>query len=379
MFNEIDDKNDVTLNDIKKFLKKKINKLSAEQINDILEEGSDFDYGRKLSSEFISRLGSKIMPQVLLNGVPIDQAALNSDDLEEAILSEIMQQTPKLQKAVYRGELDDSMEVINYLMSQPHVMPRLNDIILAHDNINYLDVSGVPCNNIEDVSALAQLSNTEMTATVLANIKYFGAQNVQLLNGNKLHFLTFWIVCDLNKNTGKQLLYNALKYLKENKGVRVAFIPNADNQHSLEKDNLNSLVWAAINTLDTESGARLVQELLETKNIGKIKIPENVKGFLPTTQLHLKLMRVYCQRVLNFGSSTNGLLINGRIVGPFNDNEIFGLEDFNLLEKFTSYLYLEKIKTSLKQFFNVNEENSKLFLNFKSKIIFKIKDCFLFS
>lgn len=115
---------DVSLETITKVFKKTNNKLSSEDIDDALGEDSDFDYGRQLSEEFIERLGVKKVPQALLNGVLLAEKALNSDDFEELILTEIMQQTPTIQKAIYRGELSDGDVVLDYLMQQPHVMLR---------------------------------------------------------------------------------------------------------------------------------------------------------------------------------------------------------------------------------------------------------------
>lgn len=40
------------------------------------------------------------------------------------MLTEIMSQTPIFQKAVYRGELSDTDDVLNFIMSRPNVMPR---------------------------------------------------------------------------------------------------------------------------------------------------------------------------------------------------------------------------------------------------------------
>lgn len=93
-------------------------------MDDILGEDSDFDYGRKLSEEFIERLGVKETPQVLINGVLMAEKSLSRDEFEEMILTEIMQQTPTFQKAIYRGELTDSDNVLDWLMSQPNVMLR---------------------------------------------------------------------------------------------------------------------------------------------------------------------------------------------------------------------------------------------------------------
>lgn len=116
---------DVQMKTIHAQLKKSYSSLSSSQIDDILGEDSDFDYGRQVSSEFLDRLGfTATSPQALMNGVPLQQSLLNSDDFEETILTEIMQQTPNIQKAVYKGELTDSDNVIDYLMNMPHIMPR---------------------------------------------------------------------------------------------------------------------------------------------------------------------------------------------------------------------------------------------------------------
>lgn len=42
-----------------------------------------------------------------------------------------MVQTPNLQKAVYKGELTDKDNVIDYIMSQPNVMPRFGFIFIT--------------------------------------------------------------------------------------------------------------------------------------------------------------------------------------------------------------------------------------------------------
>lgn len=103
--------------------------LTAQQIDDILGEDSDFDYGRQVSTEFLDRVGFKTSPQALINGVPLQQSVLNNEDFEENILTEIMQQTPNIQKSVYKGELSDADNVIDYLMGLPHIMPRYCFII----------------------------------------------------------------------------------------------------------------------------------------------------------------------------------------------------------------------------------------------------------
>lgn len=48
----------------------------------------------------------------------------------------------------------------------------------------------------------------------------------------------------------------------------------------------------------------------------------------------LKVSRVYVSRVLGFKSaSQRGVVFNGRVLGPFRDDEIFDEDDFLLLER----------------------------------------------
>ncbi|XP_058455757.1 UDP-glucose:glycoprotein glucosyltransferase [Malaya genurostris] len=347
-------KHDIKIEDIRKQMKKSFSKLKSEEVDDIVGEDSDFDYGRKLSQEFVSRLGLKNSPQALLNGVLLSPNTLNSDDFEETILTEIMQQTPSIQKAVYKGDLNDGEPVIDFLMKQQHVMPRLNQRILSADDPIFLDVSGSPYLNIEDVSALAQLSNSDLTATLMGNLNYFGGKSTyEKFMGHRLHFLSLWVVGDLTQASGCALLLNALRFMKATSGSRVAFIPNVDGSNFARaelKNNLNALVWATINTLPAEEATDLVIKLLEqTDNGQKYQVPEAVLDFLPATQTHLKMLRVYCQRVLKMKASVNSLVANGRVFGPFDIDEYFASEDFGLLEKFFSMQYTDKIKLALKE------------------------------
>lgn len=95
----------------------------------ILSEESEFDVGRHLAHDFVKRTGFKTFPKALLNGIPLPSDQLTSESLEEAVLTTIISQTPMIQKAIYKGELVDKQDVVDFLMSQPNVMPRLDTII----------------------------------------------------------------------------------------------------------------------------------------------------------------------------------------------------------------------------------------------------------
>ena len=111
----------------------------------MFEVDSEFDVGRALAKDFLDRSGltADSLPQVLMNGVPMDEKKLNGEDFEEALMMAIMKETNVIQKAVYRNQLRDEDDCLDYLMKQPQIMPRLNDRILKDENAVYLDFTGM--------------------------------------------------------------------------------------------------------------------------------------------------------------------------------------------------------------------------------------------
>lgn len=93
--------NSIVVDDVGRLLKKK---FSAD-LEDVLGEDSDYDVGRQLTKDFLRRTGFRKLPQVLLNGVALEETSLNGDEFEEAVLTELMRQTSSLQKALFRGEM----------------------------------------------------------------------------------------------------------------------------------------------------------------------------------------------------------------------------------------------------------------------------------
>ena len=98
LFAVVDDQ-PITVDHVAKLLKKKFN----ADVEDVLGEDSDYDVGRQLTKDFLRRTGFRKLPQVLLNGVALDENSLNGDEFEEAVLTELMRQTSALQKALFKG------------------------------------------------------------------------------------------------------------------------------------------------------------------------------------------------------------------------------------------------------------------------------------
>nr|XP_022912908.1 UDP-glucose:glycoprotein glucosyltransferase [Onthophagus taurus] len=325
----------ITVEDISNYIRKKYD----DDPNDILGDDSDYNFGRQLAEDFIQRTGLKGFPQALINGIPIQSSQINVDDFEEALLQEVMSQTPIFQKAIYRGKLQERDDVFDFIMSQPNVMPRLNERVLNKEGSVYLDLSGTPCSTMK-IDDLIKLSPRDMTATALENLKYFTSQR----KIEKYHSMTYWIVGDLNDEKSRRLLSEALDHMKSNNDIRVSFLPNVDGDN---RDNyLNKLVLAALNELPAKEAYNFVVQLLKDP---KIEVPTQLKNKIESQELSLKMLRVYCQRVLSFNDTNRGVIINGRVLGPFETNEDFTGDDFALLDQFTSTTYLKQITETLDQ------------------------------
>lgn len=88
---------------------------------------------------------------------------------------------------------------------------------------------------------------------------------------------------------------------------------------------------------------------------------------LNAQELSLKMLRVYCQRVLSLKAGQRAVVANGRVLGPLDDDEAFTIEDFSLLERFSHTSYLNKINDALEK---TSEDEEPLTSNALLKIVY---------
>lgn len=134
--------------------------------------------------------------------MPLASNQLNEQSFEEAVLTAIMQQTPAIQKAVYRGTLTDRDDIVDYLMNQPNVMPRLNERILKVDKNKWLNLVG----SAQTENQVESLNSQDKSNWLMQQMKYVYVQDNQ-------HVYSIWIVVDLHQEAGRTLLREALSYL----------------------------------------------------------------------------------------------------------------------------------------------------------------------
>lgn len=104
---------------------------------------------------------------------------------------------------------------------------------------------------------------------------------------------------------------------------------------------------AASQSLDGIEATNIVLKWLENRKTKVKDIPTPVKELLSATELHVKMLRVYCARVLKLKTSENAVISNGNVIGPLDANEVFTTDDYGLIERFSSHTYSDKIKKML--------------------------------
>ncbi|KPI93423.1 UDP-glucose:glycoprotein glucosyltransferase [Papilio xuthus] len=338
---------EMTLEHVKKQLKKYAS--SGTNVDEIVYEDSEYNFGHQLAEEFLFKIASEKYPLVLINGVPLwddgspTPATSSVELLEEALVSALARHTARLQRAVFRSELSDTDDAVDHLMKQPHIMPRLNRQVLASEPTQYLDLSGVPSSpelfTEERLHRLMHLTGRDALATALPILKYF-------LKSGKPEKITqtIWVVGDLNVKESRDLLRNAITFMKETGGVRVAFVPNVEGGSA--DQSLNKVVLAALATLEAPKATKYVTTLLEDEGCHERQdcdiLPELVP-VLNKLEWVLKATRVLCARGMRLRAGARALVHNARLIGPFEDKLGFSMDDFLLLDRFSNQVYGDKI------------------------------------
>uniref|UniRef100_A0A665TLF1 UDP-glucose ceramide glucosyltransferase-like 1 n=1 Tax=Echeneis naucrates TaxID=173247 RepID=A0A665TLF1_ECHNA len=348
LYNKVDVGDTLSVDTLSAYLKKKFPKANAERI---IGKESEYDDKRKDGALFYKKSGLGALPLALFNGVPLSQDEMDPEELETIILQRIMDTTTAFQRAVFMGQLTEGSDVVDYLMEQANVVPRMNPLILGTDR-KYLDFTAAP-DDWEDTTMFSFLDSRDKTAVMAKRMKYFKNSDE-----DGMSTLTIWIVGDFERASGRKLLLNALKHLqKASPGVRVGVINNPSGKPSEDNTVLYRAIWASFLTQKNKATADFVQKLLKEESSQLLqqgtKIKEllmqgmNVDAFekkfntLEVDFIHSQ--QLFCRDILKLGPGERAVISNGR------EQEDFTVEDFHLLEKITLSGSAEKVKATVKQ------------------------------
>ncbi|RXN01960.1 UDP-glucose:glycoprotein glucosyltransferase 2 [Acipenser ruthenus] len=339
IYNKVKSGDVLTVDRVVGFLKKKYPRADALRIIGL---DSQYDDKRKAGGIFYRKSGLGALPQALFNGVPFSSEEMDPEELETVLLQRIVEATGFLQRSVFMGQLTDETDVVEYHMDQPNVVPRINALILSLRR-RYLDLTAKPAiQDWYDTSTFSFLDSIDKTAVIAANMKYLTKNDEDIIYAGSI-----WIIADFDMPSGRRLLSNALKHMKSSSNTRIGVVSNPAAKPTEENTVIARAIMAAILTQKKKEAFHFVMKLIKEEsgmdNDGFEK-KHNTLGvdFIRTQQL-------FCQDVVKLQPGQMAVVINGRILGPFDENEEFHAEDFHLLEKITFSSSTEKIKVKVKQ------------------------------
>uniref|UniRef100_A0A8C2XG78 UDP-glucose ceramide glucosyltransferase-like 1 n=1 Tax=Cyclopterus lumpus TaxID=8103 RepID=A0A8C2XG78_CYCLU len=335
LYNQVEGGETLSVDTISAYLKRKFPKAKAERI---LGVESEYDDKRQDGALFYKKSGLGSLPLALFNGVPLSPDEMDPDELETLILQRIMDTTTTFQRAVFMGQLTEDSNVVDHLMEQANVVPRMNPLILSTDR-KYLDFTSKPVvDDWDDTTMFSYYDSRDKTAVMAKRMKYFTNADEDGMSA-----VTMWIAGDFETVSGRKLLLGALKRVKASPGVRVGVIDNPSGKPSDDNTVLYRAIWASLLTQKNKAAAEFVQKLLreESTNMA-INFLQHPK------QTCVLLQQLFCRDVLKLSPGQQAVISNGRILGPFEEQEEFTVEDFQLLEKITLSSSAEKVKAKVK-------------------------------
>uniref|UniRef100_A0A665TTM3 UDP-glucose ceramide glucosyltransferase-like 1 n=1 Tax=Echeneis naucrates TaxID=173247 RepID=A0A665TTM3_ECHNA len=337
LYNKVDVGDTLSVDTLSAYLKKKFPKANAERI---IGKESEYDDKRKVRNFSLLSFGLGALPLALFNGVPLSQDEMDPEELETIILQRIMDTTTAFQRAVFMGQLTEGSDVVDYLMEQANVVPRMNPLILGTDR-KYLDFTAAPVvDDWEDTTMFSFLDSRDKTAVMAKRMKYFKNSDE-----DGMSTLTIWIVGDFERASGRKLLLNALKHLqKASPGVRVGVINNPSGKPSEDNTVLYRAIWASFLTQKNKATGC---EFIIGCQTDLLTGCTDIIGISPVDFIHSQ--QLFCRDILKLGPGERAVISNGRILGPFEEQEDFTVEDFHLLEKITLSGSAEKVKATVKQ------------------------------
>lgn len=324
----------------------------GEDMDLVFGKSSDYDDTRRAGADFVSRSGLSGFPQVLINGVPLDKKFLSQDAFEEGVVTEILKQTPVVQKAVFNGELTDKMDVLDWLMDQDNVMPRLNSRVLSPPAAHLDLTENMDGSSLDDAETFALLNSREMSAVVAARMKYLTKRDEEAVRA-----VSMWVVCDLETPEGRELMYSAIKHAKASSELRLGVVFNSATPGSANM--VSRAVQVALQTLPNMLAKSLVTKLVKEDNYADLMAGRktlrdlevngmDMDSFLRDLEKEkggfLHSHAVFASRVLGFSASQRGMVVNGKVYGPLDGEEEFLQDDFGLLEKLVSVQSGMKLK-----------------------------------
>uniref|UniRef100_A0A671PIY3 UDP-glucose:glycoprotein glucosyltransferase 2-like n=1 Tax=Sinocyclocheilus anshuiensis TaxID=1608454 RepID=A0A671PIY3_9TELE len=356
IFNRVEVGESLSVDTVTAYLKNKFPKANAARI---LGVDSSYDDNRKAGGGFYRKSGLGALPVGLFNGVPLSSEEMDPEELETALLQKIMETTNFFQRAVFM--ITESVDVVDFLMEQANVVPRINPLILSSER-RYLDFTSSPvADDWDDTTVFSYLDSRDKTAIVSKRIKYF------IRDGESCLFHIYFVGGFIFYS----LIHSVCLQKSSRSSCRVGTISNPSGKPTEDNSGLYRAVWASLLTQSSKNTLDFTLKLLKEENVELLKQGTKIKHLLQLGMDHdafekkfntmeldfLHSQQKYCKEVLKLKAGQRAVVSNGRILSLLDEEEEFSVEDFHLLEKITLRTSAEKIKSKIKQM-NLNAQKA---------------------
>jgi len=331
-------------------------------------EDSDYDNIRKLGNRFVHSTGLSSLPQVLVNGVPLD-TDMFGDNFEEAVVMAVMKQTETIQTAVYKGQVSDRTDILNWWMEKDNVLPRLNSKILAPPTLK-VDLTGSAEKEMVRSPALAaELSVRDLTSAIADGLAYVTRKDEKAAKS-----VTMWVVADLETIKGRELMYTAVKHVKATQdNMRLSIIFNPSSTET-DQNRINRAVFVALQTLPMGIAKSLVTKLVKEENAqglleGTKTLQELEVNGMDTEKFiqdlnkqkseFLKVHQQFASRALFLEPGIRAVVTNGAALTVGVEEELT-IEDIGLMERVAASRGAKKVADMVKELGVQDQGNSDL-------------------
>uniref|UniRef100_A0A8C2WU40 UDP-glucose ceramide glucosyltransferase-like 1 n=1 Tax=Cyclopterus lumpus TaxID=8103 RepID=A0A8C2WU40_CYCLU len=357
MFNRVAIGGKLSVGDVVKVLEKR---FPYVEVSSVLGADSSYDSNRKEGVAYYQQTGVGPLPVVMYNGIPYQREQLDPDELETVTMQKILETTSFYQRAVYLGELASDQDVVDFIMNQANVVPRINPRVLSTSR-TYLDLSDTNNYFVDDYARFSTLDTQEKSTAVANSMNYMTKKGK---DDGYIRPVTFWVVGDFDTPAGRQLLYDAIRHMKTSNNVRLGMINNPSAAPSAETSRVTRAILAAMQTQSANNAKNFITKLTKEETatalekgvdvgefaVGGMDVPLFKDAYEGPKFDFLLSHAAYCRDVLKLKKGQMAVISNGRIIGPLEEDEVFNQDDFLLLESIILKTSGERIKSKVQQF-----------------------------
>ena len=207
------------------------------------------------------------------------------------------------------GELRESDTVLDFLMGQPNVMPRLNERVLSGAGAKFLDLSGRRADADADVEPLTP---RDLMATWSAGAAYWSSAKA----GQSMTPITVWLVADVATPQGRRLVRGVLEHSRSSALMRVALLDSGAADASDARRRYADAVAAA----DVKLADRLLRDDAAQALLAGAKTAADfglaaAAAAADAQRRRRRLDALVLRRVLDLQPGQRALVVNGRVIG----------------------------------------------------------------